>query len=321
MYRRFGMDNLNRNVKDLYVLTGFLGAGKTTLLKRLLLESKDKKIGVIQNEFGKINIDGEILRDNDNITITEISNGSIFCSCLQLNFVKSLAELATLDLDVVIVESSGLADPSNVGEILNSVKELVGESYALKGIVCLIDAVNFLDQLSDEATVNRQLEHCHLAVVNKIDLVDETQLAKVIEAVRKVNPVCEILTAVEGDIDFEILNSDLTRFQWKEDEDSLNSVDNKPKTISLVSDEIIPKEKFDAFLKEVLVDTYRIKGFAHLDEGWQQVDVVEKLIDYKDSEAKARTEIVFLSKVSIKVIRTVHDAWEKHVGLSFKLQN
>ena len=88
--------------KDLYVLTGFLGAGKTSFLLNILDNVKDKKIGIIQNEFGKINVDGEIIRRNG-IEMTEISRGSIFCSCLKLSFVQALAEMSTKDLDYVFV--------------------------------------------------------------------------------------------------------------------------------------------------------------------------------------------------------------------------
>src|SRR5699024_9086516 len=98
--------------KQLYVLTGFLGSGKTTFLTNILEKLDDKKIGIIQNEFGKLSVDGELINKNG-IEMTEISRGSIFCSCLKLSFVEALAEMGKMDLEYVFVESSGLADPSN----------------------------------------------------------------------------------------------------------------------------------------------------------------------------------------------------------------
>ena len=77
------------NKTQLYVLTGFLGSGKTTILLKLLDSLKGKKVGIIQNEFGKLGIDGTILR-NDDIQMVEINRGSIFCSCLKLSFVQAL---------------------------------------------------------------------------------------------------------------------------------------------------------------------------------------------------------------------------------------
>ena len=83
---------MNGNTK-LYILTGFLGSGKTTLLLNILKHLKGHRVGIIQNEFGKLSIDGDILR-NDDIQMIEITRGSIFCSCLKLSFVAALNEMA-----------------------------------------------------------------------------------------------------------------------------------------------------------------------------------------------------------------------------------
>jgi G3E family GTPase len=83
-----------KNTK-LYILTGFLGSGKTTVLLELCRQLKDSRVGVIQNELGKINIDGTILR-NDDVRMVEISRGSIFCTCLMQNFIDTLAEMSKM---------------------------------------------------------------------------------------------------------------------------------------------------------------------------------------------------------------------------------
>jgi G3E family GTPase len=306
--------------KKLYILTGFLGAGKTTVLQNILETLKDRKVGIIQNEFGKLGIDGDILR-KDGIEMVEISRGSIFCSCLKLSFVQALSELGKMDLEYVFVESSGLADPSNIEEILNAVKQLAGDFYELKGVICLIDGVNFPEQLKDVETVDRQLAHCHLALINKTDLIDETQLSAVISEVKKVNPVCRLQVCCNGEIGSDFLNENLMENQWAQCEDSLNKVDNKPKTISLEFDGIIEKAVLTEFLEGALQDCYRIKGFFHLKEGWMQVDVVGRLIDYKPCEEKEASQLVFLSKVGPKVIRTVDAAWRNATDLPMKLKN
>ncbi len=306
--------------KELYVLTGFLGAGKTSFLLNILDNIKDKKIGIIQNEFGKINVDGEIVRRNG-IEMTEISRGSIFCSCLKLSFVQALAEMSKKDLDCVFVESSGLADPSNIEEILNAVNIMAGDSYIFKGVICLIDGVNFPNQVKDVETVDRQLAHCNLAVINKMDLLDLSELEEVKNIVRGVNPICMISTASYGKTDLSFLSEDLTSLKWAEYEDSLNTVDNKPKTISLETGEILSKEILTNLLKKVLPDCYRIKGFFKLDDGWQQVDVVEELIDYKLTSEREISELVFLSKTGPQIIRTIDKAWKEIVDKPMKLRN
>lgn len=306
--------------KELYVLTGFLGSGKTTFLLNLLDNIKDKKIGIIQNEFGKINVDGEII-DRDGIKMTEISRGSIFCSCLKLSFVESLAEMGKMDLDYVFVESSGLADPSNIEGILEAVKVLAGDVYEFKAAICLIDAVNFINQIEEEETVYRQLVHCHMAIVNKIDLVDEDKIHKINEKIKEINPNCLIKYGKEGNIGLDFLNTDLKSLNKIESEDSLNTVDNKPKTISLQTEEILTRKELNEFLEKVLPDCYRIKGFFHLEEGWVQVDVVEKLIDYKPHGERENSELVFLSKVGPNVIRTIDTNWKEIVNKPMKLKN
>ena len=306
--------------KKLFVLTGFLGAGKTSFLQHVLEAFSDKKLAVIQNEFGKIGIDGSILQ-RQGIQIKEINRGSIFCSCLQLSFVEALAELAKSDAESLFVESSGLADPSNIMDILESVKLLAGDVYDFQGVICLIDGVHFPKQVKDTETVDRQLKHCDVAIINKIDLISGEQYKKVISLVREVNPHCLILHCENGRADISFIREGFEKGSWVDSEESLNTVDNKPKTISLVCTENVSKERFHQFLQEVLPDCYRIKGFFLLEHCWMQVDVVEELIDYKPCPEKEISELVFLSKVGPKVIRSIDEAWKKYMVVPMKLKN
>ena len=304
----------------LYVLTGFLGSGKTSMLLKILDNLAGQKVGIIQNEFGRIDVDSEILK-RDGLVMTELTRGSIFCTCLQLKFAQALAEMSKQDIEYLFVESSGLADPSNIDEILEAVKVLAGDVYEMGGLICLVDGVNFLEQVVDEITVDRQLKHCHRAVVNKVDLISDEQLTKVIETVRKYNPICDIDTTTYGDIGTTFLHENLMEKQWAESEATTNSVDTKPKTMSLNFDGVAPKEKLEAFLKEILPMSHRIKGFFQLDDGWQQVDVVGKKIDYKPCEAKEESHLVFISKIGPQIIRPIDQKWKEIVGLPMKLKN
>lgn len=308
---------------DLYILTGFLGSGKTTMLLNLIDKMKGEKIGIIQNEFGKLSIDGEILKSGD-IEMKEISRGSIFCSCLKLNFVQALAEMADMDIEYLFVESSGLADPSNMEEILKAVEAVRSDApYQLKGAICLVDGVDFLNLSAKEdlETIRRQVVHCHVALINKCDLIDEEQAHKVENAVRQLNPTCLILRTVNGQIDPELLKRDLSELCTAPPEDTTNTVETKPKTFSLEFEGDIKKDVLVPFLKAVLPECYRIKGFFLIEGQWSQVDVVEDRIDIKPSPEKSVSTLVFISKVGHTLIRTINDSWKTIVSLPVKLKN
>lgn len=305
----------------LYVLTGFLGSGKTTVLLNLLEELKGHRIGVIQNEFGKLGIDGTILRNGD-IQMVEINRGSIFCSCLKLNFVQALSEMAKQDFEYLFVESSGWGDPSNVQEILGAVKTVSDKEYDFKGVICFVDAVNFLEQLKDEETTYRQLKHCHLSVITKTDLASEDLIQKVKEKIREINPVCEIIMSANGKMDYSFMKKDLLVYQWAECEETTNSVETKPKSIFMEYDGQVEKEKLNLFLKAIEKDVYRVKGFCNLKEtGWTQIDVVGSLIDFKESEEFEKSQLVFISKIGPMIIKKITEAWTEYVGTEMKLRN
>ena len=310
----------NDNTK-LYVLTGFLGSGKTTALLKMMEKLEGCRIGVIQNEFGKLGIDGTILR-NDDIQMVEINRGSIFCSCLKLQFVNALAEMSQQNFEYLFVESSGWGDPSNVQEILEAAKIVSNKEYDFRGVICYVDAVNFLEQVKDEETAYRQLKHCNLSVITKTDLVDEEQLQKVKDKIREINPVCEIINSAMGEMDYSFMKKDLMIYQWAECEETTNSVETKPKSVFLEYDGQVEKEKLDSFLRVVSADLHRAKGFCNLKEtGWTQVDVVGSLIDYKESEAFEKSQLVFISKIGPMVIKKIVSAWEECVGTEMRLKN
>ncbi|XCP87198.1 CobW family GTP-binding protein [Roseburia hominis] len=305
----------------LYVLTGFLGCGKTTMLLRVLEELKGHRIGIIQNEFGKLGIDGTILK-NDEIQMVELNRGSIFCTCLKLNFVNALSEMAAKNFEYLFVESSGIGDPSNVEEILQAAEIVSGKRYDFRGVICLVDAVNFLERLEEEETVYRQVKHCNLAVVTKTDLANESQIAGVRSQIRAINPVCQIKNCVMGDMDYGFLEEDLTIYQWAECEETTNSVETKPKTLFMDFEGEIEKGKLEAFLTELMPDSYRIKGFFRVKgEGWRQIDVVGNRVDYKPAEEFEKSQLVFISKIGTAIIRKIFGAWEEQVGLEMKLRN
>src|SRR5699024_2256994 len=171
----------------------------------------------------------------------------IFCSCLQLSFVSSLVEMADRNMEYVFVESSGLADPSNIGEFLDAVEVAKGDVYDYSGAICIVDGVNFLEQIEKEETVERQLKFCHLAVISKVDLIDNEKLNKVKAKIREVNEKVPIVESINGEIDYNFLGEDLIGKGWLGVEDTTNTPENRPKTLTLTYDGNITKDQLTQF--------------------------------------------------------------------------
>ena len=174
---------------QIVLLSGFLGAGKTTLMQRLLDTYKDHKIGVIINEFGKINIDAKLV-SREGIDIAELSNGSIFCACIKDKFVDGLIEMAKTDIEYLFIEASGLADPSNMGEIVAGIRRETNDNLQISGSICVVDGVSFLELVDMLPALERQVKHANAVIVNKMDLIDElksisnTEIPRAIEEIR-----------------------------------------------------------------------------------------------------------------------------------------
>ncbi len=304
----------------LYTVTGFLGAGKTSFLANVLEQAGDTKVGVIQNEFGKIGIDGEIIR-KDGLEMIEINRGSIFCSCLQLSFIEALKEMTERDVEYLFVEGSGLADPSNMNEILDALHSIKPDAMDYRGAICVVDGAHFLEQLEEIETVEKQVRHAQMAIVNKVDLINADEKAKINDVLKALKKDIVIEEAQFGAFDWDFMKEDLLALSPIHFDETSNKEENKPKTLHLTTDEVTDKEQLKQFLETIKKDCYRIKGFLKLDDGWNQVDVVGPRVDFKPIEAREETStLVFISKIGPQVIKPIFAAWQDTVGSKMKLR-
>lgn len=159
---------------ELYLVSGFLGAGKTTFLQNVLdNENNADRIGVIVNEFGSIGIDGKIIQTGD-IKLVEINNGSIFCACLKDGFVKTLAAFLEQPIDKLYIEASGMADPSNIEQLLSEIEPLVQKKYNTerrynyKGCICIVDAAHYSELSQSLVSMVAQIKKVTLLFLIKL---------------------------------------------------------------------------------------------------------------------------------------------------------
>ncbi|MGL4607128.1 MAG: CobW family GTP-binding protein [Eubacteriaceae bacterium] len=297
----------------LILLTGFLGSGKTTLLSNLLEEYRDSKIGVLMNEFGETSIDGKLIKNGD-FDLLELTNGSIFCACLKENFIKGLAEFLNYDLDVVFIESSGVADPSNMGTILETVEKIAKKKYDYLGSICIVDGLYFLKQFDVIPAIEKQIRYASHAIVNKSDLQTQEGLEEIREKIIGINPQTKIIQTSFCQVPIKEMVEGMvgdTSFS----EATANTWESRPKTNILKTMECLDFQKFGGFLHEIKFSTHRIKGFVITNAGNYEVSCVNDFVVMNPwNDELEETEVVFISSVGVKIISDLLKLWKKYFG-------
>jgi G3E family GTPase len=184
------------------VITGFLGAGKTTLLNRILTEKHGKRIAVIENEFGEVGIDNQLVIQADE-EIFELNNGCICCR-VRGDLIRILHKLRQRrdKFDYVLIETTGMADPGPVAQTFFTDEE-VKESFALDGIVTVVDAKHVGLHFDDMREVREQIGFADVILLNKTDLVTPAELEKTEARIRKMNPMAKLHRTANAAIDLD----------------------------------------------------------------------------------------------------------------------
>jgi G3E family GTPase len=178
----------------LIILTGFLGSGKTSFLQHLIeyQTQHSRFVAVIQNEIGEVGLDGKLL----DYTVTEIDEGCVCCS-LGGNLKRAVQGiLASFSPDTIILETSGLANPKNLVDELEELKEWV----RFDSTVAVVDALNFETSLEDYAIAADQITAADVLILNKSDLVDEPRLQDLHHRLQQLNPRAPIVVSCRGDV-------------------------------------------------------------------------------------------------------------------------
>jgi G3E family GTPase len=186
------------------VLTGFLGAGKTTLLNRILTEQHGWRIAVIENEFGEIGIDNDLVINAEE-EIFEMNNGCICCT-VRGDLIRILGTLMRRRdrFDAILIETTGLADPGPVAQTFFVDDEMQGR-LRLDGIVTLVDARHIVEHIDDAPEAREQIAFADVIIINKIDLVDEAALALLEARIRGMNAAARLIRARDAAVDLSLV--------------------------------------------------------------------------------------------------------------------
>ncbi|MGB5666883.1 MAG: GTP-binding protein [Maribacter sp.] len=289
-------------IADLVLISGFLGSGKTTLLKNLLSLNKGKRIAVIQNEFAPTGVDGKELKlTNNDFKLVEINNGSVFCVCLLGNFIENLNTLIQeYQPELIYLEASGISDPISICELLNH--DRISEKVRYSGAWCVVDTLNFNKTAALVQRAKHQIRVADKIILNKIDLVDETQINRVIKKVKEINPFAELelksYCAIQNTTLKLVDAIPVSGFEDKRPDSIKAAVYRTTSIISL--------ENLESFLTSLASISIRAKGFLrvgkteyrlfHLTYG--QYEIIP-LVDYTGS-----CEIIaFGENIHVKLLR------------------
>ncbi|HTU67168.1 MAG TPA: CobW family GTP-binding protein [Steroidobacteraceae bacterium] len=188
------------------VLTGFLGSGKTTLLNRILSEKHGKRIAVIENEFGEVGVDSELVIGAEE-ELFETNNGCICCT-VRGDLIRILGQLMKRrdKFDYILIETTGMADPGPVAQTFFLDDDLK-DKFSLDAIVTMVDAKHFeqhVDELNEPA---EQVAFADLVLLNKTDLVDEAALERIERRIRGINGSAKIFRTKNADVPIDrVLN-------------------------------------------------------------------------------------------------------------------
>lgn len=256
----------------LVLFTGFLGSGKTTVLNDLLASLAGKRAAVVVNEWGKRGVDGSLLADPSGFGVTELPGGQIFCACVAPAFLAALERLSALDLDYILVETSGLAKPATVSVLAAEAVRRSSGRLEYRGLICVADASRFALLAAAAAATAEQASYADRFVVTKADLADGAAVAAVLEALEALNPgtpaalrrglplgAREIL----GDLETAPPRSAALapEDKWK------GWPGGRPKSVTLVPAGPVARSALEAFLAAAGAASFRIKGFLRLADG------------------------------------------------------
>lgn len=269
----------------LTVITGPLGSGKTTLLRHIL-ETLSSKIAILMNEFGEIAIDTKIIQGK-NVQIADLGGGCVCCSLLG-EFEAAVDEIIdTVDPDNIVVETTGVAEPDalvfDIQESLTRVR--------LDGVVTVVDADAMVKYPSVGHTTRMQIEAADAMLLNKVDLVSESELKAIEDKLHSLNEVASIIRTQRGKVDPDLLFG-IGRERVQAPPHHIHQPEFE--SFSYTTPGKSDRQCFEEFA-DSLEDIYRAKGFVCFPEGTYLFNFVAGRWELEPF-AQEKTELVFIGK-------------------------
>ncbi len=303
------MIDQNRGKKPVIIITGYLGSGKTTLMQNLLRQEK-RRIALIVNDMGSINIDAALLRENSEriaaVDMVELQNGCICCT-LRDEFIAEIERISKNDaVDAVLVEASGISEPSSIAAAFVGYEESNPDTNVyLSSVVSVVDADRiyreFLRDLrapggeqDDGDIINLivdQIEFCNTILLNKADLLTESQLEEVKSTLRDIQTEAPIIVCRNCEIDAELImhgkafdydevlaSSSIQRALNENDPDAEEACMDQYGITSFAYEEVRPfnRERFMSFVADYPEELIRTKGYVWFSDDPEHIQLFEQ---------------------------------------------
>lgn len=307
----------------MHIITGFLGSGKTTLLNHALADASAKglKLGVIINEWGQVSIDaGLVPTSSGQIELKELNDGQIFCSCLAGDFIRALELFSHRDLDAVIVETSGMANPFPLKKMLADLEAVTGNHFDFRGMTALVDPENFLELVDVINAVREQVLASNRIIINKIDLATQEEIRATREKIGEINPSAEIIETTQAEIGDFFAAPKIHPVSGKKFglEAFATPAPAYPRPLNhvLYWDKPVEIAKVVDFMRGLLPQVLRIKGIIEAPDGSvHYVDGVNDKVEQRNIESKATgVKIVMIPKRGEFVAPDATKMWEAAFG-------
>ncbi|CAH8870867.1 unnamed protein product [Trichobilharzia szidati] len=290
-------NNFSSDKVPVTILSGYLGAGKTTLLNFILASAHNKRIAVLLNDFGEGSAvestvawnekDGNLFEE-----WIELRNGCLCCS-LKDTSVRAIENLMKRKgkFDYILIEASGLADPGPIASLF-WLDESLCSQVCLDGIVTLLDSKQCLSHLketleSEMSEYERQIVLADVLIVNKIDLISESEKLAVVQRIKEINSSAKIIEATYSKVDLaNILDLKVYSDSPRPDifipstELTTNHLNHKVSTVTLEFTHPFNRKLFENCIESLLwehdvhgkdgnpMNILRLKGFVHFaDDG------------------------------------------------------
>jgi len=263
---RFEKSHVDAEERPQFILlSGFLGSGKTTFLKRFIEyhTTNNRFVAVIQNEIGETGLDGKLLEDN--YAVLEIDEGCVCCSLIgQLK--KGIFEiLSNHKPDVIILETTGLANPLNLLAEIEEIRELI----RFDSITTIVDAQNFAAAAACSKVVYDQIKCANAILLSKIDLLTKNEINGIKRELHLLNPDAIITPCIKGDVNPALLYTEREQCNYFAKQDKMlvyaasTHKDAGLGSIKINFNEPLDRAIFLKKLKNLPASIFRIKGILN----------------------------------------------------------